>query len=128
MRETRFRGKRIDNGEWVEGYLSKARLLGYMDNALQPAIDREAVGVMISSVVDPDTVGQGVCIDGEWYYEGDIFWCDDNKKHYVLIFDRSGFALECEYGTISVDFFYWMKKVGNVWDNPELVGWYNNES
>ena len=128
MRETRFRGKRIDNGEWVEGYLSKARLLGYMDNALQPAIDREAVGVMISSVVDPDTVGQGVCIDGEWYYEGDIFWCDDNKKHYVLIFDRSGFALECEYGTISVDFFYWMKKVGNVWDNPDLVGWYNAQT
>ena len=128
MRETRFRGKRIDNGEWVEGYLSKARLLGYMDNALQPVIDREAVGVMISSVVDPDTVGQGVCIDDEWYYEGDIFWDGDNEEYCVLVWDGMGFVLEREGGIIAVDDFCWSRNVGNVWDNPELVGWYNAQT
>ena len=128
MRERRFRGKKIDNGEWVEGYLSKARLLGYMDNALQPAIDREAVGVMISSVVDPDTVGQGIYIDGEWYYEGDIFWDGDNEEYCVLVWDGMGFVLEREGGIIAVDDFCWLRKVGNVWDSLELVGWYSHES
>ena len=128
MRERRFRGKKIDNGEWVEGYLSKARLLGYMDNSLQPAIDREAAGVMISSVVDPDTVGQGIYIDGEWYYEGDIFWDGDNEEYCVLVWDGMGFVLEREGGIIAVDDFCWLRKVGNVWDSLELVGWYSHES
>ena len=133
MRETRFRGKDEESRKWVYGYPIKAiyRQIGERVEII-PEInfekDVDHAGYVESIPVDPDTVGQGVCIDGEWYYEGDIFWCDDNKKHYVLIFDRSGFALECEYGTISVDFFYWMKKVGNVWDNPELVGWYSHES
>jgi len=34
MRETLFRGKRIDNGEWVEGFYVKCRGHHYMLNSI----------------------------------------------------------------------------------------------
>jgi uncharacterized phage protein (TIGR01671 family) len=75
MRDIIFRGKRVDNGEWVEGFLSKGRLLGYEGNTLQPCIDHEEKGVMLTSVVIPNTVGQFI---GQYdknikkIYEGDV--------------------------------------------------------
>lgn len=60
MREYLFRGKRLDNGEWVEGDLSQDRDLGtayvqgfdyYCDEC---GLQREPFGFE----VDPETVGQ----------------------------------------------------------------------
>ena len=53
MREILFRGKRIDNGEWVEGYYSYAHN-GY--NSEKHFIQDKITGIDIE--VNPETVGQ----------------------------------------------------------------------
>lgn len=50
-----FRGKRVDNNEWVYGFLSKSRGNNHF---LSLCIDHEENGVMLSSIVEPETIGQ----------------------------------------------------------------------
>ena len=66
MREIKFRGKRLDNGEWIEGDL--LRMNGHWFIFLDPApegIDKYAV--------DPATVGEFTGLkdkNGKEIYEG----------------------------------------------------------
>ena len=78
MREILFRGKRLDNGEWVEGaflndrdgafYICPAATdITYGDNG-----NRRRIGCWFS--VDPATIGQytGLTEKGKRIFEGDI--------------------------------------------------------
>jgi len=58
MREIKFRGRRIDNGEWVYGLpilLSYSELDGNWHYGIQYQTDRYACGI---TEIDPETLGQ----------------------------------------------------------------------
>lgn len=140
MREILFRGKRIDNGEWVIGFLSKTRGL---DNKLHICIDYEEKGVMCSSIVIPETLGQYTGLtdkNGNKIFEGDILKYYDDEIQIVewnKAFSNLMLHTYCKYKmkkgrkvvTEKSDGWNWlndyplneMSIIGNIHDNPELL-------
>jgi len=114
MRQITFRGKRIDNGEWVEGYLN-----GWIT-------DNKQVRAIITPeevfIVTPETVGQYVCtINSGEIYEGDI-----NEEGGVCKYFDSEF--KWSYGKNLPTRRIQRNDVamGNIHDNPELLNKINN--
>lgn len=131
MREILFRGKRVDNGEWVEGFFTKSgdRTFILIDNDF-------AVGYVKMKEVIPETVGQYTGLtdkNGKKIFEGDIVAEDCGWKGLVEFFtedigscgccvpqfDGSGFKAKYKNDDSGVD----MRSctiVGNIYDNPEM--------
>ena len=116
MREILFRGKRVDNGEWIEGFYAHSGEKKYtlIDNDI-------AVGYLKMKEVNPHTIGQYTGLtdkNGKKIFEWDIVrWCGikgivvwEGHKFYVksnLLWDFSDD--DC------------IEVIGNVHDNPELL-------
>ena len=127
MREILFRGKRVDNNEWVYGFLSKSRGNNHF---LSLCIDHEENGVMLSSIVEPETIGQYTGLtdkNGVKILEGDIVRYSGEK--HIVVFETRG---ETGYFGIKIDHLEtWgfclsvpaklMEVIGNIHDNPELA-------
>ena len=125
MREILFRGKRIDNGEWVEGYFVNLSLMHYQK--YQPIItDNNAV----SYDVDPSTVGQYTGLtdkNGKKIFEGDIMAFTAYGFDYVgtVEFADGSFSVMCEHTSPFLDQAVSKRGayiIGNMHDNPELLG------
>lgn len=124
MREILFRGKRIDNGEWVEGYFVNLWLIHYQKH--QPIItDNNAV----SYDVDPSTVGQCTGLtdkNGKKIFEGDIMAFTAYGFDYVgtVEFADGSFSIMCEHTSPFLDQAvskHGAYIIGNMHDNPELL-------
>ncbi|ASJ54220.1 hypothetical protein BP422_12080 [Brevibacillus formosus] len=121
MREIKFRGKRIDNGEWVYGYF----LYGAILDQYVIWTDHE------NWIVDPETVGQLTGLrdkNGIDIYEDDALEDDEDIAKVVfemgqfMAFYRNGRGEWKPYGTLlkyMVD--HDGRVVGNIYECPELA-------
>ena len=125
-----FRGKRIDNGEWVYGYATKSRPSPKSTEPpyeLQTAIDHEEKGVMLTSIVYPDTVDQNTGlkdINNQDIYENDILSIGD-IGNYVVAYAEGCFGAWDNNGFTPYRQSIWGlggAVIGNQHDNPNLLG------
>ena len=128
MREILFKAKRIDNGEWVEGYLFETREHAYIAYANQFDDDLFLSPQNIFIEVDPSTICQYTGLNDNHdnkIWENDIIRCGRNT---VVSWDEH-FARWCltRKGWLFKHFVGEAQNpedcevIGNIFDNPELL-------
>ena len=126
MREILFRGKRIDNGDLVEGaFLNDRDGAFYIchtvsDISYGDSGNRRRIGCWYN--VDPSTVGQYTGLkdkNGNKIFEGDILALRNGIPR-VVRFEDGAFVLENT--AIPMRFANKFEVIGNITDNPELLG------
>ena len=131
MREILFRGKRVDNGEWVDGSL----LYDSEQNESYIAVNYNDKVARVQEVI-PETLGQFTGLtdkNGKKIFEGDIIKIPDDYDEfginageiYEVYFAFGGFRLKPKYRPNAKGF--WLDEdetfevIGNIHDNPELL-------
>lgn len=149
-REILFRGKRVDNGEWTEGYLFKQWNRTFLLWGMTGDIPN-------MTEVIPETVGQYTGLtdkNGKKIFEGDIVKYSDEECYYPgeytefigeIVFEKGAFGIGC-LKDLPIDLDYWrnndnfvslweiywnlnccdhelpmLEIIGNIHDNPELL-------
>lgn len=122
MREILFRGKRLNNGEWVYGNL----FLSDTDGGAYILAGSRIV--TIDWNVDQSTVGQYTGLldkNGERIFEGDVLTLDGEDGFFVLEFqeDTARFVMSGDSIVVDFDNFwsYEVEVIGNIHDNPEFL-------
>ena len=128
MHDIEFRGKRIDNGEWVEGYYYKAKYYRTDDELCDyitvPHLNEYSVPSS-KYVVDPSTVGQYIGLndrDGTKIFEGDIVkrFLLGEMRVYQIVYDNGLASFIGQAGIKFTTFDYdsaEFEVVGNIYDN-----------
>ena len=142
MREILFRGKRLDNGEWAEGYLyeHEPALVGIVSENDVPEPSKWFIARTgfadwnmprpVEFVeIDPSTVGQYTGMkdkNGKKVFEGDIIRKTNEGRHPQIFTAniRTNFRVNeevyyspCDHFTESCEY----EIIGNIHDNPELL-------
>ena len=134
MREIFFRGKRVDNGEWVLGYYCPCVFGNF---PAEPAIidaDELKNGKWAPVKVIPETVGQYTSFtdkNGKRIFEGDIVRFDyvdddgnDAAEDFLISYKKGAFFAR-QLGNIKCpsNILHIKQRcvIGNKWDNPELL-------
>ena len=138
MREIKFRGKRVNDCEWVYG--DYHRRAGGVHCIIDMQPDWQGKVMYQLSQVDPDTVGQftgWIDKNGEEIYEGDVldvlYSIHVERENVCVVFGNNkvertpGFyfsdngTTECDHTWDFRDFLLDRKVIGNIHDNPELL-------
>lgn len=119
MREILFRGKRTDNGEWVEGYYYKAKYCRTDDefcDYITVPHPKEYNEPSSHYIVDLDTVGQYTGLtdkNGKRIFEGDMIKPFDDEIDKMVVEFRIGQFLLCLYGERGYMAEYGWEESGN---------------
>lgn len=141
MREIKFRGKRLDNGEWIYGSLLVSHFKD--DKKERYFITQFSGNYTFEHEVDPNTVGQFTGLrdkSGREIWEGDIFKEDGSGIVRSVFRVPGGLAFEDNpvsfgydhrapvypYSSIAeMQSVSWLSQccevIGNIHDNPELL-------
>ena len=133
-----FRAKRIDNGEWVEGYLfddgfeNGRMFVGglVIEEYHGTACDDWSITGIDFYEVDSSTICQCTGLkdkNGKLIWENDIILCKVGTAK--VIWNRSEWRIEwLENDLWRKDLYYWavednqkIEVIGNIFDNPELM-------
>lgn len=120
-----FRGKRIDNGEWVEGYLSYP-FCTKKGNESYYFYAKDSLGFFCRCVVDASTICQCTGLkdkNGNLIWENDIVKINNSKANTVVAF--RDFEIICtipneKYYKHRLEYDTEYEVIGNTFDNPEL--------
>lgn len=132
MREILFRGKRLDNGEWVYGYYVHLGPVSCQRAYIIP----EYTSAIYVKEVDPSTVDQYTGLmdkNDKRIFEGDIVSTDIARPYLIVEFRDGCFMFNCNDG--GKDYYDIMlpiledaqteykygEIIGNIHDNPELL-------
>ena len=144
-----YRGKRLDNGEWVEGWLviKKDPVLEITYCFILAYGEGESFVTWYP--VDPETVGQYTGLtdkSGKKIFEGDIIESNNEMQSAIFVVKygeytpKMFYALyDAVYGWTPTELFYgfffeakgeqmivvkskYLEVIGNIHDNPELLG------
>ncbi len=127
MREILFRGKRVDNGEWMEGDLIQRRYKTYIHpKANSFRVSETGLSkLIVLREVYPETVGQYTGLtdkNGKKIFEGDIIR-SNSERGYIEYYPN-----DCAFDVVDDHGFYWLisemsniEVIGNIHDNPELL-------
>lgn len=124
-------GKRLDNGEWVEGYLSKSRNAKEKPAFLKYCIDHEETGLMMSYIVAPETLGECTGLrdkNKKLIFEGHIVKYSSRYKQCVgeILFSGNQCRFIMRLGSgqvfeVARKYANCYEIIGNIHDNPELL-------
>lgn len=143
MRTIKFRGKRIDNGEWVYGYLYELPLESgnvcmilttdniHKDNSTEPQYHLAFTLWKDLFVVDSSTVGQFTGLydkNSKEIYEGDVFR-RYNCAYRITYRDGQWIGIDADGLWIPLlvdqesirEYLYDEEVIGNICDNPEIL-------
>lgn len=133
MRDIEFRGKHTDSGLWVYGYVAEISTYGVAGHRIVVGIYEKPKKEFYGNwwEVDPDTVGQYTGLsdkNGTKIFEGDIVLLKGYEDPYQVVFDESCFLVYSDSVRYAMDNFYdyEIEVIGNIYDNPELLGGNNN--
>ena len=143
MREILFRGKQMDNGRWVEGYLGKSvmHLETFHQNVVVDTIevyDGESYLNIVFRNVSANSIGQftGLADNiGRKIFEGDIVSIGGHDATvdglYCVIYDATNHCWALKRSTEHHHHYFTFSDlngfadtstvVGNIHDNPELL-------
>lgn len=134
MREIKFRGKCVDNGKWVHGFLFElSEECGHsLCIGIEPlsANDYSEIYKSCYDVIDPETVGQYTGLqdkNGKEIYERDILmdsrgwmcvvkWDNDNGRFLGYHEKPGGDTYICYVGREPAQ-----EVIGNIYDNQDLL-------
>lgn len=142
MREILFRGKRLDNGEWVTG----GSIIQFLDDGIQSfympqfnekcLCEHDSISDNIERFTDckfykinPETVGQYTGLkdkNGDMIFEGDIFKFIAYNRLYVgyVKIKKGNTVICCKGADPFLDYAlerHCPQRIGNIYDNPELL-------